>query len=81
MLVIELVKIILIIRIRVINKSDDEIVKIPVNFRALVLSLNIRKKITVNIMIKTYIKYTFIFLLPLRILQYHKYNLLYLPYK
>ena len=70
----------LIIKDITINRTDDEIVKIPVSFRALSLSFMRIKKIIVRMTIKKYIKYKFMRILLEERLQYHRRNQKYLIY-
>lgn len=72
--VILLVKIILIMNDRLINNIDEDIVNIPVNFRAFILSFIRIKKISVRIIIDKYIRYKFMLILLITILQYHIYS-------
>jgi len=55
--------IIFIINIMVINKTEDDIVNIPVKFKAFALSFIIKNKRIVIAMIKKYIKYIFMLFL------------------
>lgn len=76
-LVIFLLRIILIISVKVISKSDDINVIIPVNFSALILSFIIINKIIERIIVIEDSKYILNCFLLSGILQYYKHSPIY----